>query len=274
MTALLLVGTGLIGGSFALAARRAGLFERVIGIDRNDEMLQHAISAGVIDEGLSDGIMPPREHVAAVCLGVPVSAIASWVDRVADWVGDDVPIFDVGSVKGLVVREISPARANFVPCHPIAGSEKQGPQHASADLFVGQKIVVTPVAETREATIRAVESYWHAVGATTARESAESHDRKLAVTSHLPHLLAFVMMELVKEADAEQHIGNGFRDFTRLADSDPDIWANILAGNRAELEANVERLIELTREIGALTGDIEALRERIASARRGRERLS
>ena len=274
MTALLLVGTGLIGGSFALAARRASLFDRVIGIDYDQEMLSHAIESGVIDEGLPDGIMPPPENIAAVCLGVPVSAIAAWVQRVADCVDDDTPIFDVGSVKSAVVREVSPPRPNFVPCHPIAGSEKQGPLNASADLFVGQKIIVTPLPETREAIVSQVESYWQRVGATTQRESAESHDRKLAVTSHLPHLLAFAMMELVKEADAEQHVGNGFKDFTRLADSDPDIWANILAGNREELEANVERLIELTREIGALTADLDALRERIASARRGRERLS
>ncbi len=274
MTALLLVGTGLIGGSFALAARRAALFDHVIGIDRDEEMLRHAIESGVVDEGLPDGIMPPREDVAAVCLGVPVSAIAEWVQRVAGCFSDDTPIFDVGSVKSKVVREISPPRPNFVPCHPIAGSEKQGPLNASADLFVGQKIVVTPLSETREAIVRVVESYWHAVGATTHRESAESHDRKLAVTSHLPHLLAFAMMELVKEANAEQHIGNGFKDFTRLADSDPDIWANIFAGNREELEANLERLIDLTREIGALTGDLDALRQRIESARRRRERIS
>ena len=273
MSALLLVGTGLIGGSFALAARRAALFDRVIGIDRDPSMLDAAIAAGVIDEGLPDGVMPARADVAAVCIGVPVSAIAHWVERTAGVVSESTPIFDVGSVKNTVVRAVDPALANFVPCHPIAGSEKQGPANASADLFVDQRIIVTPVAATDEACIRQVEAYWHAVGASTAREDAESHDRRLAVTSHLPHLLAFAMMELVKEADAERHIGSGFRDFTRLADSDPDIWANILVGNRVELDANVDRLIELTREIAALTDDVDALRDRIDSVRRRREQF-
>ena len=267
---LLLVGTGLVGGSFALAARAEGLFERVLGVDASAAAIREALAHGVID-----GEAPPRpEGVTGVCVAVPVAAIAERV-RFADAVAPGVPVFDVGSVKKPVLEALKPQTpATFVPCHPIAGSERQGAAAADGAMFRGARVVLTPTQETDPEALAAVQRWWQAVGAETVTEDAAVHDDLLAVTSHVPHLVAFALMRLADDAGALGHVGGGFRDFTRIAGSDPDVWSQILAANNTavtrRLDALSERLAELAR---ATRKDPQALRAAIAEASRIRRDL-
>ena len=185
---LLLIGTGLIGGSFALAAKRAGIFDRVVGVDRNERSLVRALELGVVDARWQ-----AADDCAAACVAVPAGSIAEQVRDVAE----RVPlVFDVGSVKQPIVDALQPVPANFVPCHPVAGSERAGPEAADAGLFRGHAVVLTPVAATDASAVAAVRGYWQAVGGSVVVESPADHDDRLALLSHLPHLVAFAFMEV------------------------------------------------------------------------------
>ncbi len=267
---LLLVGTGLVGGSFALAARRAGLFDRVLGMDASTAAIREALAHGVID-----GEAPPMpEGVAGVCVAVPVAAIAEMV-RHAVAVAPGVPVFDVGSVKKPVLDALEPhAPATFVPCHPIAGSERQGAAAADGAMFRGARVVLTPTDETDPEALASVQRWWQAVGAETVTEDAAVHDDLLAVTSHLPHLLAFALMRLADDAGALGHVGGGFRDFTRIAGADPDVWSQILAANSGAVTRRLSELYERLAELASATrNDPQTLRAAIAEASRIRRGL-
>ena len=267
---LLLVGTGLVGGSFALAARRAGLFDRVLGMDASTAAIREALAHGVID-----GEAPPMpEGVAGVCVAVPVAAIAEMV-RHAAALAPGVPVFDVGSVKKPVLDALEPhAPATFVPCHPIAGSERQGAAAADGAMFRGARVVLTPTDETDPEALDNVQRWWQAVGAETVMEDAAVHDDLLAVTSHLPHLLAFALMRLADDAGALGHVGGGFRDFTRIAGADPDVWSQILAANSGAVTRRLSELSERLAELASATrNDPQTLRAAIAEASRIRRGL-
>ena len=262
MNVLLLVGTGLIGGSFALAARANGLFDRIIGIDSNSDALETARALGIV-EGPEQAFEP-----TAICIATPVSRIAKCVaDAASRYPG--VPIFDVGSVKATVVdtlRTGGELPADFVPCHPIAGSEAVGASAARADLFQGRSVIITPVDETDPGKVSSVESWWRGVGASVTTADPRSHDRLVAATSHLPHLVAFALMEVLDDVDdggLSAYIGDGFRDLSRVAASDPTIWSDILQENR-------EAILRLGRHLAArlaIDEDKPALKQRIAKAR-------
>ena len=262
MSVLLLVGTGLIGGSFAMAARANGVFDRVVGIDSNPEALATARSLGIVD-----GSEPALEPTA-ICVATPVSRIAECVaDMAARHPG--VPIFDVGSVKAAVVDALrirAGVPPHFVPCHPIAGSEAVGAGAARVDLFQRRSVIVTPVDETDADTVATVRSWWRRIGATVTMQDPETHDRIVAATSHLPHLVAFALMEVLDETEEKSlsaYIGDGFRDVSRVAASDPTIWSDILQANR-------EATLGLARQLGArltIEDDKAALKRRIAKAR-------
>ncbi len=230
---LTVVGTGLIGASFAKAARRRGLSDDIVGLDTNAENAAAALRLGLIDR-IVDAV--PRD-AAAVLLAVPVDGIADWVRQLADHPGT---LFDAGSVKAPIIESLKardgalPPR--YVPCHPIAGSERSGPEVADGDLFAGRQAVLTPVPETDPAAIERVRALWRGVGADTQLMSAADHDRTMAVTSHLPHLLAFAYLDQV-EAGHLPHTGGGFDDFTRIGTAAPDLWASILGLNRGPLIA-------------------------------------
>ena len=268
MSTLLLVGTGLIGGSFALAARRRGLFDRIDGIDTDARALAEARSHGVVD--------PPGPELRpdAVCVATPASHIAACVDEMGRRHPDAV-LFDVGSVKSPVVdalRARGRLSPRYVPCHPVVGSERSGPSAARADLFEGRSVVVTPVAETDPETSARVSGWWRTVGARVTERPPEEHDRLLAVTSHLPHLLAFALMEVLAEVDDDTlraTVGGGFRDFSRIAGADPAIWSDILHENREAVLAWAGKLVARL----AIDDDKEALRQRLADARDRRRRL-
>ena len=261
---LAIVGTGLIGASFAKATRSRGLSNDIVGLDANADNAAAALRLGLIDRVAA--AVP--QDAAAVLLAVPVHGVADWVRRLADHPGT---LFDAGSVKAPIIDSLRghgcglPPR--YVPCHPIAGSERSGPEAADGDLFVGRETVLTPEPETDPEALDLVESLWRGVGADVQRMTAADHDRILAVTSHLPHLLAFAYLEQV-EAGHLPHTGGGFDDFTRIGSAAPALWADILRLNRRPLtEALAVFKQSLERFERALAADdAQALRTRITAA--------
>jgi prephenate dehydrogenase len=269
VSTLVLVGTGLIGGSFALAARDRGLFDKIIGIDRDSAALAEAQAAGVIDGTKVDG------NPAAICVAVPTGQIADCVAQMAAC-HTGVPLFDVGSVKTPIIESLR-ARgvlpSCYVPCHPIAGSERRGVTAARADMFEGRSIVITPVYETARTVVNVVGDWWRRIGGEVAECDPGKHDRIVAATSHLPHLVAFALMEVLADVDAADlrtHIGAGFLDFSRIALSDPIVWSDILYDNRELIRAWAEKLLERV----SIDADKDVLKRRIERARALRNKLT
>jgi len=202
---LLLIGTGLIGASFALAARRAGVFDAVSGFDVDAAALGSALRAGSLTQAVTS-IEAGIEHADAVLVAVPPREIVGAVVRVYAAMGTrTVPVFDVGSIKvpvvGGLIDCLGTVPATFVPCHPMAGAEHRGPEAADAALFEGRTVFLTPTAGTQPAAIERVALWWRACGAQVSVTTAERHDAAVALTSHLPHLLAFAYMARVGAAD-------------------------------------------------------------------------
>jgi prephenate dehydrogenase len=260
---LALIGVGLMGASFALAARRAGAFDRVVGLDVDPSALDGACSAGIIDSSAAS-LEAAVEGADAVLVAVPPSEIPACVAAVCAALGpSSAPVFDVGSVKAPVMTALRthpgglPAR--FVPCHPMAGAEGQGYGAADATLYRQRRVFLTPGRETDPAALAAVDRLWRMCGAATRIIDADAHDRAVAATSHLPHLLAFAYMARFA-ADGHalfDFAGPGFRDFTRIAGGDPGLWRDILLSNRTAVVA----------ELGDLVRRLEALGEAISDGR-------
>ena len=261
MRSLLLIGTGLVGGSFARATKTRAVFDRIVGVDRDQGALDQALELGIVDEAADT----PGGDYDAVCVAVSVGAIAENVRETAARCSG--PVFDVGSVKGPVLDALEPVPPNFVPCHPIAGSERQGPTAARADLFEGRAVVMTPVAETDDGAVDAVRGYWEAVGARVVVQTPASHDECFALVSHLPHLVAFAYMDAAARAGPLDHAGTGFRDFVRIAGADADVWTDILHANADRIGPHLDELLgTLDRFRSAMDEGGEALRRRIESA--------
>lgn len=243
---LVVVGTGLIGGSFALAARAAGLFDEVLGIEPVAERGAAAQRLGVVDRVI-DGV---PDDADAVLLAGPSHTIAPWVARLA---GHRGIVLDTGSVKGAVLSQVRAKLGHlpprFVPCHPLAGSDRSGPQAADPSLFQGQRVLVTPGEETEAAAVEQVSGWWQALGARVSVMAADRHDEIVAVTSHLPHLLAFSFLQQVGDEHLE-HAAGGFRDFTRIGGADADMWEPVFRLNRPAL----------LRALDALEADLHAAR--------------
>lgn len=268
---LVIIGTGLIGGSFGLAVRQQGLFERVVGIDPDADRRSQALSLGIVD-AVTEAVPGDAD---AVLLAGPSQTIGAWVVRLADHPG---VIFDAGSVKGAILAEVReqlgriPAR--FIPCHPLAGSEESGPGAADGALFRDASVLLTPVDETDPAACRQVEAWWQRVGARVTRLGADEHDEILARTSHLPHLLAFAYLRLVADGHLV-HSAGGFRDFTRIGAADAAVWAPIFRLNRPALMAALDDLEAELAEARALleAGDQAGLGAFIEAAAERRRRL-
>ncbi|MDZ7670760.1 MAG: prephenate dehydrogenase/arogenate dehydrogenase family protein [Gammaproteobacteria bacterium] len=236
---LAVVGTGLIGGSFALAARRQRLFDEIVGVEPDAAHGRRALALGLVDRLAED--VPPNAD--AVLLAGPSQTIAPWVVRLAGHAG---VVFDAGSVKGAVLEQVRGGCAGelpprFVPCHPLAGSERSGPDAAAADLYRDAEVIVTPGSETDTAAVEQVSGWWRAIGARVLTMDPDSHDAILAVTSHLPHLLAFAYLQQVRDGHLP-HTAGGFRDFTRIGAADADMWAPIFELNRTPLLAALDDL--------------------------------
>jgi prephenate dehydrogenase len=262
---LVVVGTGLIGGSFALAARQAGVFDEVLGVEPNAAQARRAVAAGIADRIVPD--VPADAD--AVLLALPCDRIPEWVATLAEHSGI---VFDAGSVKGGVLDAVRALRGDlpsrFVPCHPIAGSEQSGPDAASPRLFVGQEVIVTPDAATDADAVARVSDWWRATGARVTTMTATQHDEVFAVTSHLPHLVAFAYLQGI-EGDHLAHAAGGFRDFTRIGASEPAVWAPIFALNRNAVLAALDGLQDDLEKVRVLiaSDDRAALAELLADSR-------
>lgn len=236
---LCIIGVGLIGGSLARAARNEGAFQEIIGCSRNVEHLQHAVKLGVIDRFETD-ISKAVEDCDMIVLAVPLGAMRPVFEQLANAIPSKAIITDVGSAKKCVIEDARNALgndfSNFVPGHPIAGTEKSGVEASFAELFQNRRVILTPTTETNADAVGKVRALWESVGAKVTDMDASHHDEILAATSHLPHILAYTLVDTLagmnEHNEIFQYAAGGFRDFTRIASSDPVMWRDICMANR------------------------------------------
>ena len=280
---LTVIGVGLIGGSLARALREAGQVREIVGYGRGLANLQQAVELGVIDRLETS---PERAVVGAdmVVLALPVGSMTDVLQQIASHLGERSVVTDVGSVKGSIVSAARTALAarftRFVPAHPIAGTEKSGVGASFSGLFRNRRVVLTPVSETDTEALGRVREMWQATGAETVTMAVEHHDEILAATSHLPHLLAYCLVDTLARMDDSRVIfdfaAGGFRDFTRIAASDPVMWRDICLGNRSAILAALE---QYRQDLDALMDAINRadgnwMQELFARAKRERDALN
>lgn len=275
-----LIGCGLMGGSFALALKRAGMVQRVVGYSKSPTTTERARQLGVIDSEASSAL----QAVAGsdiVLVAVPVAATEATLKAIRHLVTRDMLVMDVGSTKRDVVdaarHALKDTVGSFVPCHPMAGKESSGIEHADANLYRGRQVIITPIERTLVAQLKRAQQAWEAVGSVVTKMAPDAHDAAIAAVSHLPHLLAFAYVNgIAVQPQAEDFLslaGPGFRDFTRIAAGDPTMWRDILLANKAELLAQSRRFRESLASLEQIieAGDGEALADRIRQARDLRE---
>ncbi len=244
---LVIFGVGLIGGSFALALRQAGLVREIVGVGRSAENLEQALRLGVIDRAEVEAASAVQD-ADLVMLAVPVGQMAAVMASISPYLSARTVVTDAGSTKCDVValaRQHLPGHlARFVPAHPIAGAEKSGATAASAELYRRRNVVITPLPEIDPAAVRTVRALWEACGATVREMTPQAHDEVFAAVSHLPHLLAFALVEdIASRTNSEElfsYAASGFRDFTRIAGSSPEMWRDICLSNRTALLKELE----------------------------------
>jgi prephenate dehydrogenase len=279
MKRLAMIGVGLVGGSLALALRRAGAVASIAGYDRDGEALERAAALGVIDTAAGSA-SEAAKGADLVVVAVPVRSIGPVLHDVALAMDPQAVVTDVGSTKGEVVavaeQELRERFPRFVPGHPIAGREASGVEAAVADLFRAARVVLTPASSTAPDAVELVKACWEAAGARVASMPAERHDRIFAAVSHLPHVLSFALVsEIAEREDAEELLGfaaGGFRDFTRIAASSPEMWRDIALQNRAALLEEMDRYgarLAVFRELVA-RGDGPGLERLMTEARTAR----
>jgi prephenate dehydrogenase len=276
---LAVVGVGLIGGSFALALRRAGCVAQITGVGRSRANLERAKALGVIDgdAGLEDAV----RGADLVFLATPVGATGPVLRTIAPHLGADTVVTDAGSTKRDVVaaaREALGARfARFVPGHPIAGAEQSGVEAARAELFSGKRTVLTPVAETAADAFATVRELWRACGAEVHEMTPETQDQVFAAVSHLPHLVAYALVhDIATHESADllfEYAASGFRDFTRIASSHPEMWRDICMANRTALLAELAKFESVLADARRLleARDAAGLERLFEGARRARD---
>ena len=276
---LVVVGVGLIGGSCAAALRRAGAVGEIVGLGRSSESIARALALGVIDRAATDWA-DALAGADLVLLSMPVGQTRAALDSAAPHLEAHTLVTDAGSTKGDVVAAARAALGRrigrCVPAHPIAGAEKSGVDAASADLFRGKRVVVTPLAENAPGSVARVRAFWESCGARVTEMDPQEHDRVFAAVSHLPHVLAFCLVDaLARRENAEMLFGfaaSGFRDFTRIAASHPEMWRDICLANREALLAEIARYgseLDRLRELLA-AGDGAALESLFRHAREAR----
>ena len=274
-----LIGCGMMGGSFALALRRAGLVKRIIGYSKSPSTTELARRMGVIDDAAESALLAVSGS-DIVLLAVPVSATEATFRAIRNLVEPGVLFMDVGSTKRDVVdaarRALRERIHSFVPAHPIAGKETSGIQNADAALYTGRQVILTPLPQTRPELVQRATDVWSAVGAQVLKMTAENHDAAFAAVSHLPHLLAFAYFSAVVNQPAGKDFlslaGPGFRDFTRIAASSPEVWRDILVANREEV---LKQSKHFRTALDALehvmrTGNADALEDLIRGPAEGR----
>lgn len=274
-----LIGCGLMGGSFALALKRAGLVKRVVGYSKSPSTTERARQLGVIDVEAPSALLAVS-GADIVLIAVPVAATEATFKAIRHLVSPQMLIMDVGSTKRDVIdagrRALRDHIGSFVPAHPIAGKEVSGVEHADPDLYAGKQVILTPIERTQPTQLQQAVDVWTALGCRVQQMSPEAHDAAFASVSHLPHLLAFSLMNSITSQpqgkDFLSLAGPGFRDFTRIAASDPHVWRDILISNREELLAQskiFQRHLQAL-ELMISNGNGEALEGLIDQASRAR----
>jgi prephenate dehydrogenase len=275
------VGLGLIGGSLALAARKAGLVERVVGLDTDAGHREMALASRMVDrvDGGANGNLSTADLVV---LAVPVTEIAGLLPDVARWVNGSCLVTDVGSVKGpiLAAGDAAFPDGRFVAGHPVAGRERSGPAAARADLFEEANWIVTPSARTDPRALERVAALWRGIGASVVAMEPGWHDEVFAAVSHLPHLVAYALMDAVlampRGEERLRFSAGGLRDFTRVAASHPRMWRDIFLMNRDQIlkALTAYRTALEGLEAAIRGGDGDALMARLAQARVAREEIT
>jgi prephenate dehydrogenase len=278
MKRLAVIGVGLIGGSFALGLKKAKAVSHVVGVGRNAANLQLALERGIIDAIAPDPAAAARD-ADLVLVATPVAQFPAVFASLAE---SKALITDGGSTKRDVIaaarKALGKRIGRFVPAHPIAGAEKSGAAAAKAELFQGRRVVITPMKENARASVAAVEAAWSACGAKVSRMDAEEHDAVLAAVSHLPHVLAYALVHDVAKRNNSAQLfsfaAGGFRDFTRIASSHPEMWRDICLANRDRL---LQELKLYANELGSIrklidNSDGAGLEKLFAAAREARDK--
>lgn len=270
-----LIGCGLMGSSFALALKRAGLVQRVVGYSKSPSTTERARQLGVIDVAAPSALLAVS-GADVVLLAVPVAATEATLKAIRHLIDPAMLVMDVGSTKGDVVdaaqRVLRDQLSSFVPCHPITGKEVSGVEHADVNLYAGKQVILTPTPYTAQAQLHKAATLWTALGCHVMQMSPQAHDAAYAAVSHLPHLIAFAMINGLQDQphgkDYMALAGPGFRDFTRIAASEPHMWRDILMANREELLAQSRLFQQSLQSLEALiaSGDGDALESRIKQA--------
>lgn len=245
---VVIFGAGLIGGSFALALRKASAVQEVVGFGRSIATLEQARQLGLIDR-IGDDVACEVRDADLILLATPVAQMAEILARIAPHLGGNTLVTDGGSTKCDVVaaarQQLGGKIAQFIPAHPIAGAEQSGPAAARADLYQGKKVVLTPLPENSAADVARVRTAWEACGAVVSELMPEQHDEVFAAVSHLPHLLSFTLVHDLAQRDNRDLLlsfaASGFRDFTRIAASSPEMWRDISLANRDALLREIEQ---------------------------------
>ena len=273
---IVIFGVGLIGGSFALALRKAGVVGEVVGFGRSAGNLQQARQLGIIDR-VGQDVAAEVGDADLVLLATPVGQMAELMALIAPYLGTHTLVTDGGSTKSDVVRDayakLGSKVAQFVPAHPIAGAEQSGAAAAGADLYMGKKVVLTPLPENSQQTVARVQAAWEECGANVHRLTHTEHDAVFAAVSHLPHLLSFALVHDLAQRDNRDLLlsfaASGFRDFTRIAASSPEMWRDICLANREallkELLIYISELSQLSTALAA--GDAAQLEQIFRTAR-------
>jgi prephenate dehydrogenase len=259
---IVIFGVGLIGGSFALALRKANSVGEVVGFGRSELTLKHALELGIIDRIGAD-VATEVCDADLVLLTTPVGQMAELMARIAPHLGPNTLVTDGGSTKGDVVKDaythLGGKVVQYVPAHPIAGGEQSGAAAARPDLYTGKKVVLTPLPENSPDSVTKVTKVWEACGATVSELTPELHDEVFAAVSHLPHLLSYALVsDLARRDNRELYMSfaaSGFRDFTRIAASSPEMWRDICMANRKAL---LQELKQYMGELSQMSRDLEA----------------
>ncbi len=278
-TQLGLIGCGMMGGSFALALKRAGLVQRVVGYSKSPSTTERARKLGAIDVAAESALLAVAGS-DIVLIAVPVAATETTLKAIRHGLEPGALVMDVGSTKRDVVdaarRVLRDRLGNFVPAHPIAGKESAGIQNADVDLYRGRQVILTPLPQTDADLTQKATDVWSAVGAQVLKMTPDNHDAAFAAVSHLPHLLAFAYFSAVVNQPAGRDFlslaGPGFRDFTRIAASSPEVWRDILVANREEVlkQSQLFRHALDALELVMRSANAEALEDLIRGPSEGR----
>ncbi len=280
---LCIIGVGLIGGSFARAVRQADLVNHITGCGRNIDNLKKALELGVIDD-YSQDIREAVKEADLIFIATPVGSFESVLSQIKDSMKDGAIITDGGSTKTSVIEAakavFNEVPENFVPGHPIAGTENSGVEASFATLYQDHRVILTPLKQTKPEAIEYITQLWESIGAQVVIMDAHHHDLVLAATSHLPHLLAFSLVNTLTTLDEKQEIfenaAGGFRDFTRIASSDPSMWQDICLANKDALLEHLDLFSSDLKQLRSALqqGDGDFLKQIFTRAKHSRDDLS